>query len=254
LIGATLDSRRPADAGGCCPQETVDGVDDVAHIKATVWTLRARYAVLHRQHAFHVGMSNGGMMANRLACELGADELTAVSSVSGPLVNGSVHINGTETIMCEPKRPVPILHIHGDADTVVPFGGCNATHTSGPGKVCLELHEMGAPLAAFPAVPAFFDEWRERNGVLNAPSRTSFAHGTTTCTSWAAAGSVEDGTSARGANTTLCVVGGEGHAWPGMKWSPACLMSGFHCNNDMDASAQIWNFFKATAALDGKAR
>ena len=223
-------------AGGCCPKASEEEVDDVAYIAESVQVLRSSYSRLVRDRAFHVGMSNGGMMVNRLACELPADLLTAIASVSGPLVNGTGAVG--EPFAC--RSAVPILHMHGDADSVVPFGGCNATWTS-YGKLCIWLHDMGLQLAAFPPILDYVAAWRVRNGVLDAPPVTSFSNGTVTCTAWAPR-------TRQQANVTLCVVGGEGHAWPGMRPQAACRMPGFHCNNDMDATAEIWAFFRGIAA------
>jgi len=224
-------------AGGCCPDSSSTGVDDVAYIMQAVRILRRRYACLHRDMAFYVGMSNGGMMINRLACALPPDVLTAAASVSGPLVNGTEEAG--EPFVCSPISPVSIIHIHGTADSVVPFGGCDANHSS-YGSVCLELHQMGVQMAAFPAVPRYIDEWRERNGLLTSPAQGGFSNGSVHCKYW--------GGDPRQANVTLCVVDGEGHAWPGMRWRSACLAPGFHCNEQMDASGEVWAFFKAAAA------
>ncbi|MFZ5820127.1 MAG: alpha/beta hydrolase family esterase, partial [Chloroflexota bacterium] len=59
------------------------------------------------------GQSNGGAMTQRLACEL-SDRFAAFASSAGLLVR---------SIAEKAQRPVPILHIHGDADPVVPWDG-----------------------------------------------------------------------------------------------------------------------------------
>ncbi|MBL8145796.1 MAG: hypothetical protein JNL34_05360 [Anaerolineae bacterium] len=59
------------------------------------------------------GMSNGGGMAYRLACEA-ADVFAAFGGVAGaysPLLD------------CNPSRPAPFLFFHGTADPLVPFEG-----------------------------------------------------------------------------------------------------------------------------------
>eukprot|EP00004_Rigifila_ramosa_P005000 TRINITY_DN1544_c0_g1_i1.p1 TRINITY_DN1544_c0_g1~~TRINITY_DN1544_c0_g1_i1.p1 ORF type:complete len:188 (+),score=29.52 TRINITY_DN1544_c0_g1_i1:527-1090(+) len=58
------------------------------------------------------GWSNGGFMANRLACEA-AGRVAAVASYAGPV-----------TLPCEPERAVPSMHYHGRDDASVPFRGC----------------------------------------------------------------------------------------------------------------------------------
>ncbi len=61
---------------------------------------------------YATGMSNRAIMSYRLACEL-ADVVAAI----GPLA-------ATQNLdACTPSRPVPVLHIHGDADTHAPYAG-----------------------------------------------------------------------------------------------------------------------------------
>jgi polyhydroxybutyrate depolymerase len=59
------------------------------------------------------GVSNGGGMSARLACDA-ADLIAAAAPVAGGY--GALPD-------CHPSRPVPILEIHGTADRVVPYGG-----------------------------------------------------------------------------------------------------------------------------------
>lgn len=58
------------------------------------------------------GFSNGGMLAYRIACELGGS-VAAIGVQSATL----------EYSPCQPAAPVSVLHIHGDADANVPLGG-----------------------------------------------------------------------------------------------------------------------------------
>jgi poly(3-hydroxybutyrate) depolymerase len=87
-------------------------------------------AGIRQDTLFLSGISNGGMMVNRLACELdGNASVTAVAAVSGPLVNAT-HPEDGDSFQCpHGNKPVPLLHIHGHKDPVVPFGGCNTTYT-----------------------------------------------------------------------------------------------------------------------------
>jgi polyhydroxybutyrate depolymerase len=60
-----------------------------------------------------VGFSNGGLMANALACNAAARVHTVVLVASGYLGLGR----------CAPSRPVSVFDIHGTSDQVVPYGG-----------------------------------------------------------------------------------------------------------------------------------
>ena len=92
-------------AGGCCPNESKDGVDDVSFTRLLVSVFRARYN-LDDSMLFISGVSNGGMMANRLACTV--DGVTAFAAVSGPLTNGTSESG--ESFQC--SRKVPFLHTY----------------------------------------------------------------------------------------------------------------------------------------------
>ena len=63
------------------------------------------------------GVSNGGGMAARMACDA-ADLLSAAAPVAG----------GYSTLPdCHPRRPLPLLEIHSLRDAVVPYTGRGAT-------------------------------------------------------------------------------------------------------------------------------
>ena len=88
--------------------------DDVAFCAAVVADMRARHAV-DPQRILAVGISNGGMFAQRLALER-SDLFSAVASVvaSMPAPLGSNFA---------PEFPVSVLFMNGSEDPIVPFGG-----------------------------------------------------------------------------------------------------------------------------------
>lgn len=91
------------------------GTDDVGFISVLIDTLDALYNVdLARVYA--TGMSMGGFMSYRLACEL-SDRIAAIASVTGLQA----------FYPCTPSRPVPVLQMHGTADGVVPYAGVPTT-------------------------------------------------------------------------------------------------------------------------------
>lgn len=81
---------------------------------------------------FAAGMSNGGGMAGRLACDA-ADLVAAVGPVAAAYPTGN----------CAPSQPVAVAAIHGSADPVVPYEGV--------GEI-------------LPAVEDVVAGWVERNG------------------------------------------------------------------------------------------
>jgi polyhydroxybutyrate depolymerase len=87
--------------GDCCGPPVREGVDDVAFIDALLDDLAGAYSVDPKRD-FAAGMSNGAMMAYRLASEL-SGRIPAVATVAGTMA----------TEGCSPTRPVPVLHVHG---------------------------------------------------------------------------------------------------------------------------------------------
>jgi polyhydroxybutyrate depolymerase len=72
-----------------------------------------RSACVNKARVYVTGVSNGGGMAARLACEL-SEKLGGVAAVAG----------GYKALPpCKPERPLPVLEIHGTADKVVPYAG-----------------------------------------------------------------------------------------------------------------------------------
>jgi polyhydroxybutyrate depolymerase len=91
------------------------GPNDVGFISALIDTMAAHYSIdLNR--VYSTGMSMGGFMSYRLACELDY-RIAAIASVTGLLV----------TSPCEPDRPFPVLQMHGTADPTVPYSAVPIT-------------------------------------------------------------------------------------------------------------------------------
>jgi polyhydroxybutyrate depolymerase len=100
------------------------GVDDVGFLVALVGRLRQDYGI-DPGHVFATGMSAGGFMASRLACER-ADVFAAVAPVAGSL---------GVAMPCAPSRPVSVMEVHGTVDQVVPFNGGPMVGRGGPSDI-----------------------------------------------------------------------------------------------------------------------
>jgi polyhydroxybutyrate depolymerase len=84
--------------------------DDVAFMRAVVDQLIATGCV-DSTRVYATGVSNGGGMTARLACEM-SDRLAAIAPVAG----------GYATLPpCAPDRPVSVLEVHGTADAAVDY-------------------------------------------------------------------------------------------------------------------------------------
>jgi polyhydroxybutyrate depolymerase len=97
-------------SGACCTYAMQNHVDDVAFFRALIDELEQDYTV-DPKRIFATGISNGGMMSYRLACEL-SDEIAAIAPVEG-----------AQDIACRPSNPVSVIVFHGTADHLVPFDG-----------------------------------------------------------------------------------------------------------------------------------
>jgi polyhydroxybutyrate depolymerase len=105
--------RRFWNATDACCDFGKKGQDDVAYVKGLVREIAADYAI-DPKRVFLVGHSNGGAMSFRLACDA-ADVFAAMVSLAG--------VYFYDASRCKPSAPVGVLHIHGTADTVVPYDG-----------------------------------------------------------------------------------------------------------------------------------
>lgn len=200
-------------AGGCCGDARDKGVDDVGFLREVVKALSQRYRV-DASRVFATGMSNGGMMSHRLACEA-ADVFRAVAAVAGT----------DATDRCTPSRPIAVLHIHARDDTHVLFnGGAGADAFRDTSKVM-----------DFVSVPDTISRWVQRNHCTAAPQRTLDAPGATCETTRGCAG---------GVSVQLCVTDTGGHSWPG---APAQRRGKAAGSAALDANDQIWRFFDAAA-------
>lgn len=110
-IANTSGGLRTWNAGWCCGYAVDTGVDDVEFLNALIDSLNIDLAIdLNRVYA--TGMSNGGFMAYRLACEL-SERIAAIAPVAASM--------GMDD--CYPSIPVPVIAFNSFLDTNVPVNG-----------------------------------------------------------------------------------------------------------------------------------
>ncbi|MCE7053862.1 carboxylesterase family protein [Algoriphagus sp. AGSA1] len=102
---------RTWNAGKCCDYALGNQVDDVGFVSVLIDEMIGQFHG-DPEKIYVTGMSNGAMLAYRLACEI-PEKISAVAPVSGTLMARN----------CEPSKPLPILHIHSVLDKIVPFYG-----------------------------------------------------------------------------------------------------------------------------------
>ncbi len=169
---------RAWNAGPCCGAPSRLGVNDVGFVSKLLDKLGRQYSIDKRRiHA--TGISNGGLISYRIACEL-SGRIAAVAPVATTLV----------TSPCVPKAPVSILHVHGLDDENIPFEGGKGTR--------------GVTGFDWPPVQQGVDTWRSLDGCPAAGQTT--VSGAVSTTSWKSC--------RRSSEVRLVTIAGVGHTWP----------------------------------------
>jgi len=180
---------------------------DVEFVSDLIDTLAEEYNIDPAQ-VYANGLSNGGGMAEMLACTL-SDRIAAIGGVSGAYLYPRNR--------CNPPRPVPVIAFHGTADPIVPYAGGESTSFHYP----------------FPPVQDWAGDWAARNGCADGPADLPSAGEVT--------GSRYEGCR-DGAEVILYTIPGGGHAWPGGQALPQWLVG--RTSQDIDATAVMWEFFE----------
>lgn len=193
-------------AGTCCGPARDRNIDDVGFIRKMIDKLSQQLDI-DRQRIFATGMSNGGLMSIRLACEM-SETFRAVASVAGT----------DNTTSCNPKVPVSVMFIHARNDDHVPFEG---------GRGNTKRQEA---VTSFTSVPESVSRWVKRNGCSPTPKRVLDKPGAY-CERYAQCQGQ--------AEVELCVTENGAHSWPGAaKWRSSEPPSKAIVANDV-----MWDFF-----------
>ena len=201
-------------AGGCCGDARDRAVDEVGFVRAVVAQVKLQVNI-DSARIFATGMSNGGMMAHRLACEA-PDVFRAVASVAGT----------DATASCAPSRPVSVLHIHARDDTHVLFNG-------GAGK---DAFRDRSKVMDFVSVPDTMARWVKRDQCNPTPRHVLDKPGAY-CEAYPGC--------ANGVSVQFCVTEDGGHSWPGAK---TVRRGKEGASQALDANDVIWDFFQSAAS------
>ncbi|HTZ40682.1 MAG TPA: PHB depolymerase family esterase [Syntrophales bacterium] len=194
-------------AGNCCAWAYENRIDDVGFIRALIGKLKSDYAVDDRR-IYATGISNGGMMSYRLACEL-SDLIAAIGPVAG-----------AQNLDCKPLRPVSVIVLHGTADLYVRYGGGTP----------LRMVDVRNPRVDRPVSQAVAF-WVKQDGCAEKPAREKKGSVLVDRYSGCSAGTA----------VTLYTLQDEGHTWPGgTKWA----FWADEPSREVSATDVIWEFFK----------
>ncbi len=193
------------DGRGDISEAAKTNVDDIGFLRALA--AEAGYPGKIR-HVFAAGISNGGMMAQRIACDM-PDVVSGVATVAANL---PVELEKK----CQPAKPVSVMFIAGMEDPLVPYAG-------GPVKVLR----------------------KERGMVLSIEDSLAFWSRQSACTAssdenMTASSFLRRYSCSKGGLKLIAVKNG-GHAWPGgMPYLPEAIIG--RTSDEFSASEKIIEF------------
>ena len=181
-------------------------INDIDFLAQLAIKLQKEYNI-NPNNTFVSGMSNGGFMSYTLGCEK-SGIFKAIASVTGTM-------SGYDWNNCNPSYKIPVLQISGTKDNTVPWDGTMS-----------EAYGWGGA----PHIIKVMDYWSELNScsldeTINFPDIDSSDSSTVSLTK-------RKGSSYNNEIWFYTVTGG-GHDWPGA-----------FGNKDINASEEIWKFFK----------
>jgi polyhydroxybutyrate depolymerase len=198
---------------------TSQNVDDVGFLSELVDTL-VREENADPKRVYVTGISNGGIMYNRLGCER-SDRFAAIAPDVGALAP-------EVAAGCKAGRALPVLAINGTADPLVPFNG---------GEVHFGRKQLGVVLSTHDTIATWLvrDKCSPQATVTVLPDRDPSDGTTVKLERWDAC--------APGAEVQLYTIEGGGHTWPGGEQYMPKPVVGNVCR-DFDGAEVIWEFFK----------
>jgi len=197
------------------PERMAHGRDDVGYLAAMLDGLVAE-GIADPRRVYVTGISNGAMMANRLAVDLG-DRIAAIAPVAGTGLK-------VGALFAKPKRAMPVIYFHGTEDKIVGVDGTDAFTRKAYSQSAEE----------------FTAWWVEQNGCAAEPVSESIPDRDPKD-----GASVERLTWAAGEKKATVIyyrIDGGGHTWPGGSDSQPEEILGNVCR-DINASELIWGFF-----------
>lgn len=192
--------------------------DDVAFLSSLIDDLSLGLNI-NQDRVYAFGISNGGFMVQRLACEA-PERFAAFASVIAQAYWGL-------DPFCEGQPPVPIMFINGTEDPIVSWEGLQRTNTEGQQVSVIFSTEETLEFWGIHnrCIPDFDHIELPQLGASPQTEVHRFDY---------------EGCAEGSALRIYAVVGG-GHTWPGIDWGNEALLG--RTNYDIEAGEEIWQFF-----------
>lgn len=196
-----------------------DDIDDVGFIEKTI-----QYAIdtfkIDPERVFVTGLSEGGLMTLRLACEI-PKKIRGFATVAASL-------SLDQLVECNADTTVSLMAITGTRDPISPYEG---------GQIMIEDQELGSVLAMEEAI----NFWKKQNGCDDKSTTKDMANRDTFDETRSEKISYTD--CKNGSKIVLIKVNNGGHTWPGGRQYEGQKNIG-KTSKDFDATNEIWKFFK----------
>ena len=121
----------------CCDFDNSE-VNDIEFIKNLIESIKSSDKIgrIDTDKIYLIGYSNGAFLASKIACSRELDIAGIVTIAgTGDLRDSSGELIDESQLDCEHQRPIPVLHIHGDADTTIAYDGFDNGKTAHVGAL-----------------------------------------------------------------------------------------------------------------------
>jgi polyhydroxybutyrate depolymerase len=199
------------ETGECCGD-----ADDVGFISEMIKEIKNNLNINDKM-IYATGISNGGLMVNRLGCEL-ADKIAAIATVAP----AGLELN------CNPSRPISVMDIHGTADPANPPDGSNSRgiFSSESKSGFSKDYKRMTPYQVI-------DKWKKINK-CSENKKQGYKHDKANC--------IVYNECSKGSEIELCIVKDMGHTYPsGLQYLPKSMVGPVSYDISFD---QIWTFFQ----------
>lgn len=121
----------------CCDFDNSQ-VNDVEFIKKLIESIKSSDQIgrIDTDKIYLIGYSNGAFLASTIACsnEINIAGIVTISGTSD-LRNPMGELVDENQLNCEHQRAIPVLHVHGDADTTIAYDGFDNGRTAHVGAL-----------------------------------------------------------------------------------------------------------------------
>jgi polyhydroxybutyrate depolymerase len=203
-------------AGTCCGYAAIHQIDDVGFVRSLTDKI-AEVMPIDRRRIYATGLSNGAMMAYRMAAEAG-DLIAGIAPIAGGMV----------LPMIASQRAIPVMHIHSLDDPRALYGG-----------------GLGPPFpftnsrVFHPNIEQMISRWVKHNGCAAEPTVDGQVESKKPRQS---ARRYVYSNCRKDSEVVLWKLTGAGHVWPGGKQKVLERILG-PSTEIIDANQEMWNFF-----------